>query len=326
MIAVTGASGLLGSFVVKRLLQEGHEVTGISRNGLQESFQHAKLNWQIADVQDPVALSQCLAGANAVIHAAASVSFNPRKRNEIFDINVTGTKNVVDTCLTLGIPKLVHVSSVAALGRKKSDETIYENAQWTDGPLNSDYAKSKYLAELEVCRGTEEGLECSIINPSFILAPVDWNRSSAKIFQYVWSERTFFPPGVANYVDVEDVTTMIFRLLNGNFNGERFIASAGSIPYQQFFAEIATRLDKKAPTVEVPLVLLPLLARLEELKSWMMGQEPTISRESIKSAKAKSVYSNKKAQEKLGIQFKTLAETLDSCCEYFSRTYTTKKG
>lgn len=326
MIAVTGASGLLGSFVVKRLLQQGHKVTAIIRKKTQVASQHSELSWQIADVQDPVALSECFKGATAVIHAAACVSFNPRKRNEIFNTNVTGTKNVVDTCLALGIPKLVHVSSVAALGRRKSDEMIDENTQWTDGPLNSDYAKSKYLAELEVFRGAEEGLLCSIVNPSFILAPVKWNRSSAKIFEYVWNERLFFPPGIANYVDVEDVTTIIIHLLTNNFNRERFIASAGSIPYQQFFTEIATRLHKRAPAIEVHSALLPLLARMEEVKSWIMGQEPTISRESIKSAKAKAIYSNTKAQEKLEIQFKTLAQTLDAYCDYYARTYSTKKG
>lgn len=326
MIAVTGASGLLGSFVIRRLLDEGHSVIAMRRKESETDLKHPKLIWKNADVQNPVALLENLKGASAVIHAAASVSFNPRRRDEIFSINVTGTKNVVDGCLILGIPKMIHVSSVAALGRKKSNAVIDESAQWTDGPLNSDYAKSKYLAELEVYRGIEEGLNCSIVNPSFILAPFDWNRSSAKIFEYVWDERKFFPPGVANYVDVEDVTTIITHLLANNFNGERFIASAGSIPYHTFFGEIAKRFKKRPPTIEVNASLLPLLARLEELKSWALGKEPTISRESIKSAKAKSIYSSKKAQEKLDIQFKSLAQTLDTYCEYFLRTYSTKKG
>jgi nucleoside-diphosphate-sugar epimerase len=284
------------------------------------------LHWKIAELLNPLAINESLAGAKAVVHAAASVSFNPKRRNEIFNINVIGTRNVVDACLTLGIPKLVHVSSVAALGRKKSEEMIDESSQWLDGPLNSDYAKSKYLAELEFYRGIEEGLEGSIVNPSFILAPIDWNRSSAKIFEYVWSERKFFPPGVANYVDVADVATIICLLLKNNFNGERFIASAGFIPYQLFFAEIAARLKKQPPTIEVKPFLLPLLARAEETKSWLLGQEPTISRESIKSAKAKSIYSGKKAQEILGIEFRTLVQTLDAYCDYFLRTYSTKKG
>lgn len=326
MIAVTGASGLLGSFVVRQLLAEGHSVIALRRKESETDLKHPKLIWKNGDVQDPVALAESFKGASAVIHAAASVSFNPRRRNEIFNVNVTGTKNVVNACLTLGISKMVHVSSVAALGRKKSDDVIDERAQWVDGPLNSDYAKSKYLAELEVYRGIEEGLACFIVNPSFILAPFNWNRSSAKIFEYVWDERKFFPPGLANYVDVEDVTTIITKLLASNFNGERFIASAGSIPYGTFFAEIAKRFKKQPPTIEVNTSLLPLLATLEEFKSWAMGKEPTISRESIKSAKAKSIYTGKKAQEKLGIQFKSLAQTLDTYCEYFLRTYSTKKG
>ncbi len=326
MIAVTGASGLLGSFVVQRLLREGHAVVGLRRHEAATDLQHPNLRWQFADVQDTVALARSLAGVSAVVHAAAFVSFNPRRSKEIFNVNVKGTKNVVDACLMMGIPKLVHVSSVAALGRKNQHEIIDENAQWTDGPLNSDYAKSKYFAELEIHRGIEEGLVASIVNPSLILAPVDWNRSSAKIFEYVWREQRFFPPGIANYVDVQDVTSIIIHLLSNDLNGERFIASAGSIPYQQLFAEIAARLKKRTPYKQVHPSLLPLLATMEELKSWMLGKEPTISRQSIKSVKATSIYSNKKVQEQIGINFKPLAQTLDLCCEYFLRTYSTKKA
>ncbi|MFM7853685.1 MAG: NAD-dependent epimerase/dehydratase family protein, partial [Flammeovirgaceae bacterium] len=122
MIAVTGATGLLGSFVVRQLLHLGHTVMALCHRENLCDMQHSQLFWKAVDVQDNVALQDALAGAEAVVHTAALVSFNPQKRNEIFSVNVTGTKNVVDSCLSLNIRKLIHISSVAALGRKKAKE------------------------------------------------------------------------------------------------------------------------------------------------------------------------------------------------------------
>ncbi|MFM7852819.1 MAG: epimerase, partial [Flammeovirgaceae bacterium] len=205
-------------------------------------------------------------------------------------------------------------------------EVLDENAQWVNSPLNSVYAESKYLADLEVYRGIEEGLEAAIIHPSLILAPVEWNKSSSKIFEYVWREKKLYPSGIANYVDVSDVVVMICELLERQLSGERFIASAGSIPYQQLFVEIAKRFNKQPPSVKANPALLPMVALVEEIKSWLLKKEPTITRESIKSATAETIYLGKKAQDKLGIQYKTLAQTLDACCDYFLRANSTKKA
>lgn len=327
MILVTGATGLLGRFVVNQFLSQGHSVIALKRSSSKvDTSLKGNIEWMDADVRDAVTISECIQKATTVVHAAASVSFDPRAKDEIFQTNVLGTKHVVDACLTHGIKKLIHVSSVAALGRKKGTETIDESTQWVESPLNSDYAKSKYLAELEVYRGMEEGLHTSIVNPSFILAPVAWDKSSSKIFNYVWNESKFYSGGTANYVDVADVVDIIYKLYKTNFNGERFIASAGSIAYRDLFMEIAKRFGKKSPSLQVTNSLLPLFARLEEGRSWLTGKEPLISRESIKSAQSKSVYSNKKAVDQLGALFKPLSQTLDTCCNFFLTAYTTKKS
>jgi dihydroflavonol-4-reductase len=326
MIVITGATGLLGSFIAKRFLSENQNVVGLKRknsNAHLLSNEH-KLRWREADVTDPVSLADALMGATLVVHAAALVSFDPRKENEIYRINVEGTKNIVNACLAGGT-KLIHVSSVAALGRQKGISFISEDATWVDGPYNSTYAKSKMLAELEVYRGIEEGLQASIINPSYILAPADWQKSSAQIFNYVWKESRFYSGGMANYVDVEDVSEMVYQLSQESYTGERFIASAGSIPYQSLFDEIAKRFHKKSPSIKVPNSLLSLFARAEEWRSFFLGKSPLISRESVKAARENFTYSNEKAVSKLNIRFKTLEETLNRCCQYYLDTYSTKK-
>jgi len=232
MIAITGANGLVGSFVAKKLMDEGLPVTAIVRAtsnlDLLEGYTE-KMTRQEADVRDVPALTASLHGADTVIHTAGLISFNPRQTRKMFDIHVEGTRNVVNTCLALGIPRLIHISSVAALGRVKGVPTLDEESKWVPSVLNSDYAESKYLAELEVYRGMEEGLDVALVNPSVVLAPTDWEKSSSQLFRYAWEEKSFYTEGSLNYVDVRDLAEMVFRIYSSNPRGQKFIASAGAI-------------------------------------------------------------------------------------------------
>ena len=186
MVAITGATGLLGGHILDKLLEEAASPIALYRPG-QDLLLPAGVIKRPADILDQVSLREALDGATTVIHAAAFVSFNPRRRKKIFEVNVMGTRNVIDTCLQLGIKNFIHISSVAALGRKSGQE-MTEESNWT-GSHSTDYAESKYLAELEVFRAAEEGLTVSIVNPSFILSASQPLRSSATLFNYIWSEK-----------------------------------------------------------------------------------------------------------------------------------------
>src|SRR5690606_14468045 len=158
MIAVTGANGLLGSFIVRKLLEKKEPFVALKRAGSDTTLLDdvsSSIEWRNADVTDTVALEESLQGITTVIHTAATVSFNPRKASFVMECNVQGTRNVVNLCLAAGIKRLVHISSVAALGRQKNQWLVDETNQWVDSPLNSVYGHSKYLAELEVFRGQE---------------------------------------------------------------------------------------------------------------------------------------------------------------------------
>jgi dihydroflavonol-4-reductase len=328
MVIVTGANGLLGSFVLKKFIAEGVSVTGLKRVDSDTSLLgdvKDRINWREADINDAVSLNECLKDATVVIHAAAMVSFNPREEDTLYKVNVEGTKNVVDACLANGIKKLIHISSVAALSRQRGVSVINENSTWVDSPLNSAYAKSKYLAELEVYRGIEEGLPACIVNPSFILAPSDWQKSSSQIFNYIWQEKKFYSAGQSNYVDVEDVAEIIFKLYQQDFIGERFIACAGSISFKELFDEIASRLGKKIPSIKVSTRLLNVFAFMEEWRCRLLGTKPLVTRETVKATKEIFAYSNQKSIEKLDIRYKSLKVTLDGCCDYYLRTYSTNK-
>jgi dihydroflavonol-4-reductase len=322
MIAVTGANGLLGNFIVRKLVDNNTPVVAIVRKNSNVDLLHplrGKITMREADVLHLQDLTTALEGADSVIHAAAVVSFNPRRARNIYEVNVEGTRNVVNACLELKIPKIVHISSVAALGRQKGMNTVDEDCKWPESSLNSDYAESKYLAELEMFRGMEEGLSVSMINPSVILAPSDWTRSSAKLFRYVWDEKIFYTGGSINFVDVRDVADMVDLMVRQQHNGQRFIANGGSVLLKEFFTEIARRFQKKPPSIYVTSPWTQIVARLEEVRSFFTGTEPLVTRQSARLAEESFAYTSKKAETSLGIKFRAIEETLNWCCEEYLR-------
>jgi len=325
MIVVTGANGLLGSHLLRRLSNENVIVVGVKKPESDKSHLDdlSKIEWRNADLLDTESLAEALKGATTVIHTAAQVSFNTRSKNKLFEVNEGGTRNVVNVCLSQGIDHLIHISSVAAIGRQKGFLHVNEESKWVPGDLNTDYAESKYLAELEVWRGHEEGLNVSIINPSVILAPPDQTKSSAQLFHYVLQGKLFYTDGQLNFVDVRDVVEMIWQMYTRKMYGERIIANGGHTTFKNLFTQIALRLNKRPPYLRMPSCLLSVLATAEEMRSRITGKEPMITRQSTKVATHFFHYSNEKALRKFNFQFHSLENTLDWCCKHYSGAYTT---
>jgi dihydroflavonol-4-reductase len=328
MVAVTGSNGLVGSFIIKKLVETGSPVTGLVRpngntalwNGVSD-----KILKKEVDILDTHALTESLDGAETVIHTAGYVSFSPRKSARIYEVNVTGTKNIVNACLMAGVKKLIHISSVAALGRKKGTSHLDEESRWVPGSLNTTYAESKYQAELEVYRGMEEGLPAIIICPSAVLAAADWTRSSSRLFEYVWRERFFYPTGSINYIDARDLADITVKLISNSTVNQKFIASGGSISYQNLFSEISQRFQKKPPAFKLGKKWASALGRLEEMKSILMQTDPLITRTSALIASESFHYINQKVVDHLGFKFHSIADTLDWCCDHFKGNVTTNK-
>ncbi len=315
MIAVTGATGLLGRHILSRLLKSSEQIIALQRSENDPLLPDGVIK-KTADILDPVSLSEAFKDVNTVIHVAAYVSFNPRRHEKILEVNVKGTQNVVNACLQVGVQNMIHISSVAALGRK-TGEVLNEKSRWTgSGP--SDYAESKYLAELEVFRGAEEGLTVSIINPSVILA-ASQSRSSSKLFDYSWRERKLYPKGTLNYVDARDVAEAVFKLYQNPHPGEKFILSAGNISFGEFFERTANLFNKRKPFIKVGSSLAYCAGWVGEIQGLLFNREPFVTRLSAKMAIQSLHYSHQKAEQVLGLQFRPLEETLKWCCEDYLR-------
>lgn len=329
-ILITGINGLVGSFIARKLLDEGHEIYGLVRKksnlDLLEEIKD-KISFEIGDILDIPNLEKAIIGKDWVVHCAGLVSFAPKDKDHLFKINTEGTANIVNVSLTAGIKKLAYISSVAALGRqskklKSKNESISEANEWVESPDNSNYAKSKYLAELEVWRGVSEGLPAVIVNPSIILGETDWHKSSTKLFKYVFDENIFYTDGNLNFVDAKDLAEIVKQLLYSEIINERYIVSAGSIPQIDLFTKIAGNFSKKAPRVKIKGLIISILWRFEAIKSMLLGDEPLITKETAETAKRHIVYENKKIKTAINFNFTDLDETLKRVCSSLKENFT----
>lgn len=327
MIAITGANGLLGSYIVRNLCKSNAPFVALKRKGSDTSLLDdlkEKITWRDADITDPVSLEDAFSDVTRVIHTAAYVSFNPRKAKAIFQINTEGTRNIVNACLAKDVKRLLHVSSVSALGRQKGQTIINEENKWVESSINSFYGQSKYQAELEVFRGQEEGLSTVIVNPSVILGFSNWDKSSAQLFKYVWKERPFFINGSLNYVDVQDVADASIQLFDSAIAGERFILSGGSVPFKTFFDKTANAFQRKSPQISVNPTVAKFLAAAEGARTWFTGSEPLITRETARLVNTFFQYDNQKVKKAINFNFQSIDSTLQRCSEQYKRKYDIK--
>ena len=315
-IFVTGGAGLVGSHLIKSLVKEGKKIIAIYRGSIPSDLLFDSVQWIKGDILDIVALEEIMIGVEQVYHCAAIVSFNPARRLEMFKINVEGTANMVNAAINSGIKKLLFVSSVAALGRIRNGQLIDETMNWTNETSNSDYGKSKYLAEMEVWRGIGEGLDAVIINPVIILGAADWNKGSAGMFKSAYNEFPWYTTGSGGFVDVQDVVKAMTLLMESDISGQRFIISAENKTYQQVFAMMAKGFGKKTAQKKVTPFLAGIIWRLEAIKGYFSGNDPLLTKETANTALTNVAYNNTKLLHQLPhFSYTQLEDTIQRVCK-----------
>jgi dihydroflavonol-4-reductase len=322
MYFVTGASGLIGSFICRELLQREIPFKALKRENsslkLLEDVEK-KIHWVTGDILDPLFLQKELHGVDTVIHSAAVVSFHDDDKYELFNTNIEGTKNLVNASLLENVRHFIHISSVAALGRTKDATIIDEETKWENSDFNTNYAKTKYLSELEVWRGHMEGMKSLIINPSVVLGPGDWNKSSTQIFKYVWNEKPFLPKGSLNYIDIRDLIDILFQLIDKKIFGERFILNTGNISYDELLDLIAKNFSKKKPSFKINGLMLKTAVYLEKWRSAITGSRPLLTKESTQLGRKAFIYNNKKVVDTLKFQFRPITKTVEWVCKELTK-------
>jgi dihydroflavonol-4-reductase len=322
MVLVTGGTGFLGAYIIQELILRGHTIRAIRRNQKTPFFINAdileKVEWVTCDVLDITGIENAMEGVDAVIHSAAKVSFHKEERSEMFNTNVEGTTNMVNAAIEKNISRFIHVSSVAAIGRKTNGAVINEDKKWEDSPVNTNYAISKYHAEMEVWRGIAEGLNGVIVNPSTILGYGDWNESSCAIFKNTYLEFPWYTTGINGFVDVQDVAKAIVLLLESNIIRERFILSGDNWSFHKLLTTIAEGFDKKKPYKKATPLLGGLVWRLEKIKTTLTGKKSLLTREAAQMAQSKTYFDNNKILHALsGFSFTPLEQTISHACKNY---------
>lgn len=323
MILVTGATGLVGSHLVKELAKTNSDVVALYNKTKPSAEQEKLATWKQIDILDIVALEEAMIGVKQVYHCAAMVSFNAKDKNQIHHLNIEGTKNVVNACLNNGIEKLVHVSSVATLDRFKDGELINERMQGNvDNKENSEYAKSKTASEMEVWRAIGEGLNAVIVNPSIILGAANWDNSSTAIFKNCYNEFPWYTNGSNGFVDVEDVVKAMIGLMNSNISNERFIVSGWNLSYKELFDTVAKNFNKKRPSKLATPFLSAIAWRIEKLKSIFTNKNPLLTKETARTAQKNIAYDNTKLIKALpGFTFTNCENAIERICNELKAKY-----
>lgn len=329
MVLVTGATGLIGSYICRKLINQGYAVKALKRANsdlkLVQDIQH-QINWIDGDLMNLSEMDEYLQGVQQLIHCAAVVSYDSKDEVLMQQVNVESTAHLVNASIRHNIGYFLHISSVASIGKDKLSDLSTEETQWVEGEKTTAYARSKHQSELEVWRGWAEGLNATIINPSLVLGPGDWHKSSTQVFKYVWEENRFYTGGIVNYVDVRDVAEVALRLLKSGIKGERFIVSAGSVSYQELFNTIAKAFGKKPPRIRVRGFMIKLAILLDKIRAILTGKSPMVTDDLEQVSKNQHTYDNAKIKQAIKIDFTDFKDTVHWCCqELQSDTYTGQK-
>ena len=328
MIFVTGGTGLLGGQLLFDLASANEKVMALHRPSSDFTFYDRlflknpalkeKIKWVEGDINSIDSLSQLIPEGADVYHCAGLVSFDPRDSELLYLINIEGTANLVNVCLDKTIRKLIHVSSVGALGRNTAEDlVITENSHWQTSKENSDYSISKYGAEREVWRGIAEGLNAVIVNPSVIIGAGNWSQGSSKLIKQVWDGLKFYTNGVSGFVDVKDVSKIMMQLMQSEITAERFILSSENISYKNLFEMIATALNKKPPSYYASLWMGEIAWRMEALGNYLFHHKPLITKYTAITAHKIYNYSASKITRTLNFKFIPVEETVKRVCAEF---------
>lgn len=333
MILVTGGTGLVGSHLLYNLIVEGYNVRAIYRRphkleSVKKVFSYYcedfdalynKIDWVEANINDIPSLEVAFEGITHVYHCAAFVSFEPDKYHQLRKINIQGTANIVNLCTTNNIKKLCYVSSVAAIGKSDKSETfINEETHWNPEEDHSVYAITKYGAEIEVWRGSQEGLEVVIANPGIILGPGFWRSGgSGSLFRQIHKGMPYYTNGISAYVDIWDVVNALTQLMNSAIKNERFILVSENLSFNEFQKSVAKELNVEPAKKEATTFILEIGWRLDWLNYKLRGKRRRFSKQMAKTVRSNRCYDNSKIKQALNFEFTPIDDSIKKVSAYF---------
>ncbi|WP_242203940.1 NAD-dependent epimerase/dehydratase family protein [Aestuariivivens insulae] len=331
MILVTGGTGLVGAHLLYRLVENNTPVKAIYRNessliNVKQVFSsytsnygnlYQKINWIKADLLDIPSLSKAFEAVTYVYHCAAFVSFEPSKYYLLRRTNIEGTANIVNLCIDNKIKKLCYVSSISTLGTTTNGSPITEDTHWNPEGDNSIYGITKYGAEMEVWRGTQEGLHAVIVNPGVILGSGIWHNGSGSLFKRAHNNISFYTKGTIALVDVTDVISIMMRLMQSDIHNERFILVAENWPYKRFLQSLSVSVNQTPPKKMATDLMLGIVWRLDWLSQKLTGKPRRLTKHIAKVLQKEKHFSSDKIEKTLNYSFKPIDKTITNLGQHY---------
>ena len=325
MILVTGGTGLVGAHLLFTLIDNNEEVRAIYRktsdlNAVKKVFSYYtsevdrlfnKIDWQLADITDVLSLEVVFKNIDYVYHCAAYISFNPRHFKTLKKVNVEGTANVVNLCISEKVIKLCYISSVASLGKTENESLITEECEFNPNDRNSVYSITKNQAEMEVWRGSQEGLDVVIVQPGVIIGEGIWSSASGGIFRTIAKGLKFYTPGGIGIVDVKDVVKAMIYLTKSELKNQAYILVGENILYKKLLTKISNKLHRKAPKLLISKTLMLSFANFDWVLNKLFKTRRKLLKSTVRNLFKRSFYDSSKITTTTNFNFRDLDKTIE---------------
>lgn len=320
MIVVTGASGMLGAQIVlqahlsglgpiRALYRSASSLASVQISWAAQGYPQvfAAIEWRQVDLLDALETYEAIQGTQALVHAAAVVSFRKKDEPGMRKANPHMSENVWLSALDARITQGIHISSIATLSTDPRSPMVTETHEAKRSSLSA-YGQSKYDAEMVAWRYAEEGVPMTVLHPSVILGPPAWQEGSSLFPKTIANGLAFVSPGATGWVDVRDVAEAVVTILGKPHPGERYILNGTNASFQTVFSQLAMGLKKNPPRWVAPRWTLALAWRLERLRERFLDSRPLLTKDSVSAACSTVTYSAEKAQL-AGFHFRPLEDT-----------------
>lgn len=332
MIFVTGGTGLVGSNLLLQLIEKGEKVRALKRSTsnirqvelffkrhkAQEIFH--KIEWIEGDLLDITFLPKALENIKTIFHTAAFVSFDPKDEDKIIQTNVDGTEALVNEAIDSGVENIIYISSIAAMDDVNPvTKLIDENSTWNSDAKHSAYAISKYRSEMEVWRGSQEGLNVIVVNPSVIIGSFDGKRESERIFQDQILN-SYAPSGGTGFVDVRDVVDITLKLFDQKMYNQKYILNAENVSYKDVLETIGNKKNKEVNSISNgTLKALQIVTSITKLVG-----TPSLDQGTYQALTSFTKYDNSKITTLFNYQFITVQESIDYHFKQYQKIISSK--
>lgn len=312
-ILVTGANGFLGHHLIKRL-DKGNQISVLLLPG--EKTDLKDVNIIEGDISNYSHVQKAVEDHDIVINLAGVVSYWYKDNEKLHDVNVLGAKNIAKACLEYNVQKLVHISSVAAVGDNGDMTQANEETTFNLFSLNIPYSTTKYLGEIEILKAVNHGLNATILCPGSIYGEGDVRRiKTDSMFKTSFPYGTIYLNSRFSVVDVNNVIDAILSSLNKQ--GGRYIIVSENLTYKELKTIICEELGVNPPTIPIGEMLLNFLASVNQLISNITGQRPKLTPEMARYHNVYLNYDNSKSKKELGIQYVSIRDSIRRAVKWY---------